>query len=150
MSWEKPRSVEDVILFPGSQEVKEYVYTPGIHGKEFATALKQGKILGMKCGEKKLVPPTTFCPDFTQGELIEVNTEWKIIYYTKIYTDLYGNKLEKPAVLILIRPEGFEGGLIHYLKPDAEPKIGLRVKPVFKPESERTGKIDDILYWEPY
>ncbi|MEB3760593.1 MAG: nucleic acid-binding protein [Desulfurococcales archaeon] len=150
MSWWKPRSHEDVIFYPGRQETEEYVYTPGIHGKQFAEALIKGKILGMKCGDKFIVPPTTFCPDFSEGELVEVDTEWTVQYYTEVYRDLYGNQLEEPVVMILVQPLGWEGGLIHYLKPGIKPEIGLRVRPVFKPEEERRGTIDDILYWEPY
>jgi uncharacterized OB-fold protein len=42
-------------------------------------------------------------------------------------------------------------GILHLLgnvKPE-DVKIGMRVRAVWKPESERTGSITDILYFEP-
>ncbi|MCE4625920.1 MAG: Zn-ribbon domain-containing OB-fold protein [Desulfurococcales archaeon] len=150
MSWWKPRRVEDVILYPGSQEVEEYVYTPGLHGLELAKALKEGKILGMKCGDKIIVPPLTFCPDHVEGELVEITGKWRVTLYTVIYEDLEGNRLPEPEILALIRPDGATGGLIHRVKAEPD-KIypGMPVEPVFKPAEERTGSITDILYFTP-
>jgi len=43
-------------------------------------------------------------------------------------------------------------GIMHLLgevKPE-DIKIGMKVKAVWKPESERTGSITDIEYFKPY
>ncbi len=148
MSWWKPNRSEDVIIVDGSMEVERYLYTPGIHGVEFAKALKEGRILGMKCRDTIYVPPLTYCPDGSPGELVEVDGDWVVVTFTVVYEDMYGNKLDEPQIIAVVRPEGAEGGLIHYVKAD-EIYPGMTVKPVFAPENERTGMITDIKYFEP-
>ncbi len=153
MSWEKRIRSQDLILYPGRQEVEKYVYTPGLHGKRFAEALREGKILVGKCGDTIVVPPKTYCPDFSEEELVELpeDAEWEVVTYTVITRDMYGNRLEKPQVVAVLRPLGSDGpGMIHYV--DVEPdKIypGMSVKPVFRPKEERRGVITDILYFKP-
>ncbi len=150
MSWDKFWKASSVKHYPGKMEVEKYVYTPGIHGLEMAKALKEGRILGMRCGDTVYVPPRTFCPDGERGELVDVtDEEWIVAAFTVITRDMYGNPVE-PQVVALVRPIDAEGGLFHYI--NAEPDevwIGMRVRPVFRPEGERRGLITDIRYFEP-
>ncbi|MGC8566363.1 MAG: Zn-ribbon domain-containing OB-fold protein [Caldisphaera sp.] len=150
MSYDKKGRLEDLIIFPGEQEVEKYVYTPGIQGVDFAKGLIEGKIMGMKCKDNKVyVPPKAFCPDFEEGSLIEINDDWIVLSYTVIYSDMYGNKLDKPKVIGVVKPKNGEGGIIHFLNISIEKlKIGITVKPVFRPKNERKGNINDILYFE--
>ena len=150
MSWDKFWKASGVKHYPGKMEVEKYVYTPGIHGLEMAKALKEGRILGMRCGDTVYVPPRTFCPDGEKGELVDVTEEeWIVATYTVVTRDMYGNPVE-PQVVALVRPIDAEGGLFHYVNADPdEVWIGMRVRPVFKPEEERKGLITDIEYFEP-
>ncbi len=72
--------------------------------------------------------------------------------YTVVYEDSYGNKLSKPVIIGFIEfPGGVTGGLVHYII-NVEPsnvRVGLKVRPVFKPEGERKGSITDIVGFEP-
>ncbi len=79
-----------VYKFPGKMEVEKYVYTPGLHGLEMAKALKEGRIVGTKCGETVYVPPTTLCPDFGEGKVVEVSGPWYVDAYTVIRESLEG------------------------------------------------------------
>ena len=150
MSYDKSGRLDDLVIFPGEQEVEKYVYTPGIHGLDFAKGLKEGKIYGMKCKNGKIyVPPKTFCPDFTQGELVEIKDEWILVSYTIVYQDMYKNKLDNPKIVGVIKPKNAETGLIHLLNvPLDKLDVGIKLKPVFRPENERKGTINDILYFE--
>ncbi|MCE4616918.1 MAG: Zn-ribbon domain-containing OB-fold protein [Aeropyrum sp.] len=139
-----------VYKFPGKMEVEKYVYTPGLHGLEMAKALKEGRIVGTKCGETVYVPPTTLCPDFGEGKVVEVSGPWYVDAYTVIRESLEGEKLEEPVVIALLVPEDAEGGLIHYVKAEPEEVfIGMMVEPVFRPAEERKGTITDIMYFRP-
>ena len=150
MAWRKPRRLEDAVHYPGRMEVEEYVYTPGIHGLELAKALREGKLLGMKCGDTIIVPPLTFCPDHTEGELVEIDGTWRLQYYTVIYETPEGEPLSEPEIIGLVRPEGAQGGLFARIKAGPDKLYpGMPVRPVFKPAEERRGTIEDILYWEP-
>jgi uncharacterized OB-fold protein len=151
MAWKRWR-IEDVIHYPGTQEVEKYVYTPGIHWLEAAKALREGGILGMKCPDGSVyVPPKTYCPDGSPGELVEIQGPWRVLTFTVIYEDLYGEKLPEPQVIALVRPDDASGGgLVHILKADpSKIYIGMEVKPHWKPADKRTGHITDIEYFEP-
>ncbi len=152
MSWWKRSLPGDIIHFPGKQEVDYYLYTPGLHGLKAVEFFKKGKIPGMLCGDRLILPPKTFCPDdtMTEGQIVEVEGPFIAALVTVIHEDFYGNKLEEPQVLGLITAQGAIGGYIGVIKaaPDSV-YPGVRVKPVFKPEEERTGTIMDIEYWIP-
>ncbi|MGC9071238.1 MAG: Zn-ribbon domain-containing OB-fold protein [Acidilobus sp.] len=151
MSWNKHGRLQDIVVWPEREEVDKYVYTPGIHGLELANALIDGKVLGMRCRDGRVyVPPKTLCPDFQQGELVEVRGPWRVQHYTVIYEDLYGNRLEKPVVVALVKPDDADVGMIHVLNADpSSVKPGMSVRPVFKPKEQRKGNILDIIYFEP-
>jgi len=146
--WKKGRAV-DVVHVEGKMETEKYVYTPGIAGLKLAEALIEGRILGVKCGEEVYVPAKAYCPDHSEGEMVEVKGPWVIKTYTIVYEDMYGSKVE-PRVVAVIAPEGAKGGLIHYV--NIEPRrarIGLKVEPVFRPKEERRGLLTDIMYFKP-
>ena len=151
MSWDKKGRLSDIVFWPEREEVDKYVYTPGLHGLELAKALMDGKILGMRCPDGKVyVPPKTFCPDFSQGELVEVKGPWRVQYYTVVYEDLYGNKLDKPVVVAVVKPDDAVNGMVHIVNADpSKVSPGMAVKPVFKPKEQRKGTIADIAYFEP-
>ena len=136
--------------YPGRMEVEEYHYTPGRHGLEFAKALREGRILGMKCGDAVLVPPKTFCPDQGEGQLVEVRGPWRIQHYTVIHETIEGERLGEPVIVAVIKPDDAANGLIHIVKADPSRVYpGMKVRPVWRPPEERRGLITDILYWEP-
>ena len=142
--------------YPGKMEVEEYVYTPGLHGLEFARKLiEEGKLVATRCGDTVYLPPTTFCPDLSEGEVVEVPLDqpWIVRTYTVVYRDMWGNRLPEPRIIAVLVPEepgNVEGGLIHYVKADpATVYIGMRVKPRLKPREERKGTIADIEWFEP-
>ncbi len=132
-----------------------YRYTAGPIGTKFLEGLKAGKLLAGKCPVcgRKLIPPKAFCQyDFAEiKELVEIAPVGVTRSYTVVYEDSHGNRLTKPVIIGFIEFPGVVGGLIHYII-NVEPnniRIGLKVKPVFKPESERRGSITDIVGFEP-
>jgi len=151
MSWDKHGRLHDIITWPEREEVDKYIYTPGLHGLELAKALMDGRILGMRCSDGKVyVPPKTFCPDYGQGELVEVKGPWRLQHYTVVYEDLYGNRLEKPIVVGVIKPDDADLGMIHIVNVDPSAvRQGMTLRPVFRPKEQRKGTILDIEYFEP-
>ena len=62
-------------------------------------------------------------------------------------------RLKRPEIPAVIEIDGASAGMgiLHILKK-VEPRsvrIGMRVKAVWKPRSQRVGSITDIAYWEP-
>ena len=142
--------------YPGRMEVEEYVYTPGLHGLEMAKALRErDALVATRCGDTVYLPPTSFCPDHSPGERVEIALDqpWIVKTYTVVYRDLEGNPLPEPRVVAVLVPEepgNVVGGIIHYVRADPQAVFtGMRVRPRLKPREERKGLVTDILYFEP-
>ena len=126
----------------------QYNYTAGVAGERFLQLLKQEKIQASVCKQcnKMYVPPKIFCKEC----FIELS-EWKDVQtdtcYVYSFTTL--KRGDRPETIVLVKFEGVEGGLMgRFKKGKEEPRIGMRVKPVFKPKQERKGELADILYFE--
>jgi uncharacterized OB-fold protein len=125
-------------------------YTAGVAGERFLQLLKQGTLQASFCKDcnKLFLPPKIFCKDcFTQL------TDWKDVdvasAYVYSHTRVRSQNGKEKDTLVLVKFDGVEGGLIGRFKPGREdPKIGMKVRPVFKPKQERKGSISDIEYFE--
>jgi len=82
-------------------------------------------------------------------------TEWKevpndsgfIYSFTKVRSN--DKKEDSARVIVLVKFEGIEGGLLGRFKTGREePRIGMKVKPVFKKRDSRKGELSDIEYFE--
>jgi uncharacterized protein len=126
-------------------------YTAGVAGERFLQLLKQGTIQASVCRScgKTFLPPKIFCKDcFIQlTEWKEVSPETASIYsFTKVRSQ---DENSPPQVVVLIKFEGVEGGLLGKFKPGREePRIGMKVKPVFRKKESRKGELSDIEYFE--
>jgi len=130
-------------------------YTAGLAGERFLRALKEGKIMGLRCPKCEFVylPPRIFCPYCFSPleEWVEVENQGAIETYTILNVDLDGNPLEEPKIVALVNIDGTFGGLVHFLGEVEldELYIGLPVEALFKPKKEREGSILDIEYFRP-
>lgn len=129
-------------------------YSAGVAGDRFLQLLKQGKIQASTCKKCRriYVPPKIYCKDcfLETGEWREIPADSGYVYtYTEVAGDLEGRKQEKITVA-LIKFDGIDGGLLGRLRVDDErPKIGMKVKAVFKSKDKRKGELSDIEYFEP-
>jgi uncharacterized protein len=128
-----------------------YRYTAGVAGDRFLQLLKQGKIQASQCPRcnKLYLPPKIFCKDcFSQLN------EWKDLpedsAYVYSFTTVRTNgKGESKELIALVKFEGVEGGILGRLKSSREePKIGMKVRPVFRQKADRIGSLSDIEYFE--
>ncbi len=124
-------------------------YTAGVAGERFLSLLKNGSIQASVCRScnKMFLPPKIFCKDC----FIQL-TEWKelpndggsIYSFTRVK-----NKAGKDEIVVIVKFERVEGGLLGKFKAGREePRIGMKVKVVFKPKEERNGSLSDIEYFE--
>jgi len=129
-------------------------YTFGLAGERFFRAIKdEGRIFGTHCPKcnHTYVPAVSFC-ERCLSELtdwIDVGKVGEVHTFTLLYENYDGSRRETPEIVAFIRFG--DGGLVHRLgevDPNAT-EIGNQVEAVFKPQSERTGSILDILYFKP-
>jgi hypothetical protein len=127
-------------------------YTVGPAGERFFRALRDhAQLLATPCRRCGVtyVPGRLFCERcFDElAEWVEVGPTGTVVALTRVHLAADGSPLAAPARLALVRLDGADTVLLHYLEgaaPD-HATIGLRVAPAFKPAGERTGSILDIV-----
>jgi uncharacterized protein len=128
----------------------EFHYTAGVAGEKFRRELKEnGRFLVSTCAKCKnsYVPARMFCPScFVEMKETRAIDEPGYVYsYTTVNRNRTGEPAE-PVTLALIKFEGVEGGIVHRLDDSVADKVafGMRVVPILRGESERTGALADV------
>lgn len=131
-----------------------YSWWAGDTASKFFISLRdERKILGTRCGRcaKVYVPPRKVCPAcFVENtEWIELSDEGVLQSFTIARRQLAALKKSAPVIFGLIRLDGADTSLLHYLGEveAGEVRIGMRLKARFA--DERKGGIDDIAYFLP-
>lgn len=145
----------DITSWKGKIPVN-YIYTAGIAGEKFFREIKDNaKIVGTKCDKCNIiyVPPKIYCERcFARLEnYIDVGTKGTIHTFTILHENLDGTKKEEPTIIAVVKIDGTDGGLIHWLGEidSKDVKIGMHIKAVFKSKEKREGSILDIKYFKP-
>jgi uncharacterized OB-fold protein len=152
--FEKLSDPKDVILWEGQIPIR-HRYTPGVAGEAFFRALKErGEFVASRCDTCGITscPPRLFCERCFAGPLEAdrtVGPEGTVESFTVGYAGLEGQPLPEPVAVGLIRLDGADTVLLHFLLETEHPMIGERVEPVFLPASKRTGSILDLRGFRP-
>lgn len=130
-----------------------YTHSVGVVSSKFLRALGDNRILAIKCVvcSRTYVPPQGVCPSCFANidEWVELNGQGTLVTYTVIYYPLPTHLTEPPFALGIIKLDGADTSLVHFLGEVNldNIKIGMKVKPVFKEKPE--GNILDIRYFKP-
>ncbi len=125
-------------------------YTMGVAGERFFSRLRdKGEISATlhEGNDIPTLPPSLYDPDsFAPVEKwVKVGPGGTVDTFT-VYEE--GDDVN---VLALIRLDGADGGLVHWIGgcDPGDVEIGMRVKAVFEPKSKRTGALADIRHFRP-
>ena len=127
-------------------------YTPGVANTAFLEALRdRGVFLGSRCTVcvYTYVPSRMFC-ERCFSELApdtECGPEGTLESWTVGHAGVDDEPLEPPVVLGLVRLDGADAVLMHFLSGITDPEIGMRVRAVMK--EQRTGSILDVEGFVP-
>lgn len=146
---------EESVIISGRID-QGYNWSAGIAGSRFLRELKENaRIMGTKCTKcnRILVPPRIFCEEcFSKVDTWEVVQETGIIEtFAVSYYSATMELLETPQIIAVIKFDGTDAGMVHFLGETDDPKkikIGQKVRAVFKDKEERTGSILDIKYFK--
>ena len=134
----------------------EYHYTAGVAGEEFRRELKEnGRFLASKCAKCKnnYVPARMFCPScfIEMKETKPLDGHGFVYSFTTVNRDRSGNKSSWPTTIALVKFENVKGGIVHRLEAEDPVKvsIGMKVVPILKSATERTGALTDIIAFKP-
>ncbi|UCC66017.1 MAG: Zn-ribbon domain-containing OB-fold protein [Deltaproteobacteria bacterium] len=133
-----------------------YIYTLGRAGEKFFREIMNGKIFGARCDVCTIiyVPPRTYCEKCfarLEDRYANVGTRGTVHTFTQCHEAYDGTRKEKPSIVAMIRIQGTDGGLVHWLgEVDFKDLyIGMPVEAVFKAKKDRAGSILDIKYFKP-
>ena len=133
----------------------EFHYTAGVAGEEFRRELKRsGRFLASGCSKCKnsYVPARMFCPScfVEMKETRAIEGPGYVYSYTTVNRNRAGEDSE-PVTIALVRFDGVKGGIVHKLdvKEPGMVTFGMKVAPILKEASERTGALTDILAFKP-
>jgi uncharacterized OB-fold protein len=132
-----------------------YHYVAGDYRARYLRALKDKQILGSKCattGKVFVMPviasPESFAPCDT---FVEVADHGTITTFCIVNIPVIGRSLEIPYVAASVALDGADISIFALIQecPPAEVRMGMRVQAVWKPDGERQGDHEDILYFRP-
>jgi uncharacterized OB-fold protein len=119
----------------------------------FFTALREGKLLGVKTKRGRVLsPPAEYDPETgaaTSDEFVPIGPGGVVTTWSWVARPRAKQPLDRPFAWALIRLDGADTALLHAVDAgDAgRMKTGMRVVPRWR--AERTGVITDIECFEP-
>ncbi|GII75306.1 DNA-binding protein [Sphaerisporangium rufum] len=141
---------EHVLEFPGG-----YTRTTGPVIGRFLTELRDRRIVGVRTASGRvLVPPLEYDPDTGEpvtGEFPEVGPAGTVQSWAWVSAPRPGHPLDRPFAWALVRLDGADTALVHAVDAGTVKAMrpGLRVRPRWRPDGERTGHVTDIACFVP-
>ncbi|MBM7229220.1 OB-fold domain-containing protein [Dietzia cinnamea] len=122
---------------------------------EFLRAIVQGRMLGRRRsnGPEVYVPPRDYCPSdgVAMGEYLEVADVGTVTTFGIVNVPFAGQEIKPPYVTAYILLDGSDVPVQHLVLgcEASEMRIGMRVRAVWAPESERPASMKAITHFEP-
>ncbi len=115
----------------------------------FLTGLRDGRILGIRCGSRVLCPPIEFDPDTSETlspDFVEVGPSGVVENWTWIAEPTRKHPFQEPFAFVQVKLDGADTSMTHAVKaagPEAM-STGMRVRAQFR--EERVGAITDVYF----
>jgi uncharacterized OB-fold protein len=132
-----------------------YRYVAGDYRARFFAKLKEKIFLGSKCEKtgKVFVSPLVNSPESFAPctEFVELPARGIVTTFCIVNIPVIGRDLQLPYVAASVALDGAAISIfsaVQECKPE-DVRMGMRVEAVWKPDGERTGSFDDVLYFKP-
>ena len=132
-----------------------YHYVAGDSRARYLHALKEKTILGSKCAKtgKVFVPPLVCSPESFApcDEFVPVAGRGVVTTFCIVRIPVIGRSIEIPYVAASVALDGANISIFAAIQEckAADVRMGMRVEAVWKPDAERQGNHEDILYFRP-
>jgi uncharacterized protein len=115
----------------------------------FMTALRDGRILGIRCGGRVLCPPMEFNPETGETlspDFVDVGPSGRVENWTWIAEPTCKHPFQEPFAFALVKLDGADTAMVHAVKAAGLQAMstGMRVKAQFR--EERVGAITDVYF----
>jgi uncharacterized OB-fold protein len=132
-----------------------YRYVAGDYRARFLRRLKEKVFTGSKCEKtgKVFVAPLANSPESFAPctEIVELSGRGIVTTFCIVNIPVIGRDLQLPYVAASVALDGAAISIfsaVQECKPE-DVRMGMRVEAVWKPDGERTGSFDDVLYFKP-
>ncbi|MGH7893223.1 MAG: Zn-ribbon domain-containing OB-fold protein [Candidatus Binatia bacterium] len=132
-----------------------YHYVAGDYRARQLRAFKDKTILGSKCSKtgKVFIPPIVNSPaSFAPcDEFVAVSDKGVVTTFCVVNIPVIGREIELPYVAASVALDGADISIFAAIQEckATDVRMGLRVEAVWKPDGERQGNHEDILYFRP-
>lgn len=140
------RFVENSIVFPYKRSLGPVIGA-------FMTGLTEQRILGIRSGERVIVPPLEWDPqtgaELGADEMVEVGPAGTVESWTWVPVPTEQHPLDRPFAFAFIRLDGASTPMLHAVDSGARDSlaVGARVAPRWR--GKRIGHIGDIVAFVP-
>ena len=126
-----------------------YTRTTGPVVGRFLTALRDGKLLGIRCRGRVICPPIEFDPESGEElarDFVEVGPGGSVVSWTWISEPTRKHPFQQPFAFALIRLDGADTPLAHAIRARGPEAIstGMRVRAQWR--TERESAITDVYF----
>jgi len=134
-----------------------YSWTSGVAVSRFLRGLKEGELWARKCNNcgRTMIPPRMYCEECFRptDEWVRVQDTGKVNTFSISYVNTDASRRRDPILVSVIEIDGASPGMgILHVLGDVAPEhvyVGMKVRAVWKPQTERAGAITDIRYFKP-
>jgi uncharacterized OB-fold protein len=150
-----PLSIDNPVTGIVTPVSLDYMYAASPEESAFFRGLAEGRIVGQRCPkcQKVYVPPRPACPvdGVPTAEEVELGQNGTVTTFCIVNVPFLGQKIDPPYVSAYILLDGADIALQHLILdiPADEVRMGLRVKAVWRPESEWGTTIENISHFAP-
>lgn len=118
----------------------------------FFTGLRDQRILGIRAGDRVIVPPLEYDPangNTLKPDFVEVGPGGTVTSWAWVSEPTRKHPLDKPFAFALIQLDGADTAMVHAVDAGSidAMRTGIRVTPRWR--DERKGRIDDIECFVP-
>jgi uncharacterized OB-fold protein len=135
----------------------QYAWDTGEAIGRYLAELKNGRIIARRCHrcQRTMIPPRMFCERCFRptDDWAYVKDTGTVNTFSLCYVSWDVRRLKRPEIPAVIEIDGASPGMgIMHILGKVNPKavhVGMKVRAVWKPPTQRTGTITDIAYFEP-
>jgi uncharacterized OB-fold protein len=129
----------------------EYPYerTTGPVVGAFLGGLRDGKIVGNRCGDRVLVPPLEYDPDTAaplDGELVEVGPGGTVQSWTWVAEPTRKHPFDHPFAFALILLDGADTAFVHAIDAGSIDAMSTGMRVAAQYRDERVGAVTDLYF----
>lgn len=132
-----------------------YAWDTGEAIGRYLAELQEGRLIARRCDQcqRIMIPPRMFCERCFRptDDWVFVKDTGKVNTFSLCYVSWDVRRLKQPQIPAVIEIDGASPGMgILHLIGKVNPRnvhVGMHVRAVWRPKSQRTGSITDIAFW---